>query len=63
MYSATSKDLSENLQNVKRFPNKNFSMVRAAVSHTGKQPVKFIDKGLIMNAVYYKQEILATHLF
>lgn len=62
VYSATFEDIPENFRTVKRFQNKNSVMVWAAVSHNGKLPLKFIDKGVKINAEYYKQEVLTTHL-
>ena len=42
--------------------NKNSIIVWAVASHNGKLPLKFIDKGLKINAEHYKQEIFVTDL-
>lgn len=62
VYSATFRDIPENLGTVKRFQKKKILMVWAPVPNNGKLPLKFIHKGVKVNAEYYKQEILATHL-
>ena len=62
VYSATFDDIPEILRTVKCFQNENSIMVWAAVSHNEKLSLKFMHKGLQINAEYYKQEILAAHL-
>ena len=61
-YSTTFEGIPENLRTVKRFQNKNSVMIWGEVSNNGKLPLKFIDKGVKINAEFYKQGILATHL-
>ena len=53
----------KNLRTFNCFQNKISVMVWFAMSCNGKLPLKFIDKRLKISAEYYKQKILATHLF
>ena len=62
VYSASFEDIPEHKRTVQRFQNSSSVMVRGAVSHNGKLPLVFIDKGVKINGAYYQSEILQSQL-
>lgn len=62
VYSLAIDDIPEHVRTVSTFQNKNSVMVWGAISHNGKIPLKFVDKGVKIDQKYYKTEILEKTL-
>lgn len=62
IYSISINDVPQNVRTVQRYQNSSAIMVWGAVSHNGKLPLIFVDKGTKINAEFYQREILAAHL-
>ena len=62
LYSTAFKYIHENHKAIKQFQSKSSVMIWGAVSNNRKLPLTFIDKEVKINASYYKQDILTTHL-
>lgn len=62
VYGVKFEDIPEQKRTVQRYQNSSSVMVWGAVSHNGKFPLKFIEKGVKVNAEYYITEILESHL-
>ncbi len=62
IYAMAIEDLPENLRTVQRFQKSSSVMVWAGVGYNGKIPLKFVDPGVKINAVYYQNEILQSTL-
>lgn len=58
VYAARFDDIPRKKLSVQRYQNKSSVMVWAGVSHRGKLPLIFIDKGVKINSTYYREEIL-----
>ena len=50
------------MRNVERFQHADKVMIWAAVSKKGKFPLVFVEKGIKINAEYYKSHILESVL-
>lgn len=62
VYSLCIQDIPEHLRAVQRFQNTSAVMVWGAVSHKGKLPLIFIDRGVKINTEYYKTFVLESTL-
>jgi transposase len=62
IYSVSIQDIPQNVRTVQRYQNTSAVMVWGAVSHNGKLPLIFIEKGVKINSRYYQKEILDGHL-
>jgi transposase len=58
IWAASIKNIPEKYKNVQRYQNAMSVMVWGAFSKRGKLPLVFIDKGVKINANYYKTEVL-----
>lgn len=62
VYSGSFENIPEHLKTVQRFQNASSIMVWAGISHRGKLPLVFIDKGVKINANFYQSDILQAQL-
>lgn len=62
VYAKSSKDISVKDIAVERYQNASAVMVWGAISKRGKLPLKFIERGVKINAQYYLTEVLKNHL-
>lgn len=62
VWAVSIDSIPENQKNVPRFQNAASIMVWGAVSKRGKLPLIFIDKGVKINAEYYKAEVLEKNV-
>lgn len=58
LWSVSFKDIPENERSVPRFQSASSVMVWGAICKRGKLPLVFIEKGVKINAQYYKTEVL-----
>lgn len=62
VYGLSFEDIPEHLRTVQRFQNASAVMVWAGISHNGKLPLVFIDRGVKINSDYYQKEVLEAQL-
>ncbi|CAF1015630.1 unnamed protein product [Didymodactylos carnosus] len=62
IYSLAIEDIPENLRTAQRFQKSASMMIWGVISHNGKIPLKFVDKGIKITARYYQDEILRSTL-
>ena len=62
IYALSVEDIPEEMRNVERFQHADKVMIWAAVSKKGKFPLVFVEKGIKINAEYYKSNILESVL-
>ena len=62
VYSLTIEDIPERLRTVQRFQNEGKVMVWCALSKKAKFPMFFVEKGVKINAQYYKDNLLEPFL-
>lgn len=58
IYAAAFEDIPENLRTIEHFQHSSSVMVWGAVSKRGKFPLIFVEKGVKINAQYYRDKIL-----
>ena len=62
LWAARIEDIPEYEKNVPRFQSSPSVMVWGALCKRGKLPLVFIDKGVKINAAYYKSEVLEKNV-
>jgi inhibitor of nuclear factor kappa-B kinase subunit alpha len=62
IYAVSTREVPQQVRTVQRFQNSSAVMVWGGVSHNGKLPLIFIDKGVKINKEVYRKEILDGHL-
>lgn len=62
IYSLAIEDIPEHMRTVQRFQNTGKVMVWGAISKKGKFPLFFVEKGVKINAKYYKEQVLESFL-
>lgn len=62
VYSVSIQNIPEHLLFVQRFQNTSAVMVWGGISHKGKLPLIFIDRGVKINTEYYKTFVLESTL-
>ena len=62
IYSLAIEDIPEHKRTVQRFQKESKVMVWAAISKKGKFPLFFVEKGVKINAKYYKEQVLEPFL-
>lgn len=62
VYALSVKDIPEKFRSVQRYQGASSTMVWGAISHKGKFPLTFIEKGVKINAQTYQQDVLRSNL-
>lgn len=62
IYSLAIEDIPEHKRTVQRFQKESKVMVWGAISKKGKFPLFFVEKGVKINAKYYKEQVLEPFL-
>jgi inhibitor of nuclear factor kappa-B kinase subunit alpha len=62
VYAAAFEDIPEQIRTVQRFQKAGSVMVWGAISSRGKLPLVFVEPGVKVNAIYYRDSILAPRL-
>ncbi|CAF2866706.1 unnamed protein product [Rotaria sp. Silwood2] len=62
IYALSIEDIPENVRTVQRFQKSSSIMIWGAIFYSGKISLKFVEKGVKINAKHYRDEILESTL-